>query len=136
MELTTHSNICTQDTETDCLALPCIILSNPSELCLTKQGEMILQCWQRGRQRNDHKLPFIYLSLQKNIRSVAILRFTSALLQFFERTKLVERFWVKFYSPAVVQIWVALLITVRILLITVFILSVRVYISSRSGFLL
>lgn len=74
---------------------------------------MTPQCRQHGRQRKEHKLSFIYLSLQKkNICSVAILRFTSAPLQFFECAKLVERFWVKFYSSAVVQIWVALLIRV------------------------
>lgn len=36
MELTTHSNIRAQTTETDCPALPCIVLANPSEPCLIK----------------------------------------------------------------------------------------------------
>lgn len=89
----------------------------------------------RQPQEWSQTVPYLFVPL-KSIRSVAILRFTSAPLQFFERAKSVERFWVKFYSPTVVQIWVILLITVCILLITVFILSFRVYISSRSGFLL
>lgn len=86
MELTTHSNRCTQNTEADCLALPYIILWNPSDPYLIKQGEMIPYCWQHGWQRNVHKLSFIYLSLWKNIRSVAILRYTSVPLQFCECT--------------------------------------------------
>lgn len=46
----------------------------------------------------------------ENIHSAAILRFASASLQFFERTKSVEKLGVKSYSLAVEQIWVALLI--------------------------
>lgn len=41
MELTTHSNRCTQNTKADCLALPYIILWNPSDPYLIKQDEMI-----------------------------------------------------------------------------------------------
>lgn len=41
MELTTHSNTCMQNTDTDCLALSCTGLPNPCEPCLMKQGEMI-----------------------------------------------------------------------------------------------